>query len=51
MWKSPAMERRVAMARLAAGGRRLAAPKKPKVAKAGPAGVTLKWTAPFKKRE
>jgi uncharacterized protein (DUF1800 family) len=40
------MERRVALARLAAGGRRLSAPKRPKVAKLGPAAVTLRWTAP-----
>src|SRR4051812_49635579 len=41
------MVRRDALARLAAGGKgRLAAPKAPKVASAGPAGVTLRWTAP-----
>jgi uncharacterized protein (DUF1800 family) len=40
------MERRVALARLAAGGRRLAAPKKPKVAKVGSTAVTLRWKAP-----
>ena len=41
------MVRRDAFARLAAGGKgRLAAPKAPKVASVGPAGVTLRWTAP-----
>jgi Protein of unknown function (DUF1501) len=40
------MERRVALARLAAGGRRLAAPKQPKVAKVGSTAVTLRWKAP-----
>jgi uncharacterized protein (DUF1800 family) len=40
------MERRIALARLAAGGRRLAAPKKPKAAKVGSAAVTLRWKAP-----
>src|SRR3954471_3220230 len=46
MWKSPSMERRVALARLAAGGRRLTAPKKPKVAKVGSTAVTLRWKVP-----
>src|SRR3954454_15997649 len=46
MWKSPSMERRVALARLAAGGRRLSAPKKPKVAKVGSTAVTLRWKEP-----
>src|SRR4051812_23601893 len=46
MWKSPSRERRVALARLAAGGRRLSAPKKPKVAKVGSTAVTLRWKAP-----
>ncbi len=41
------MERRVALARLAAGGkRRLSAPQAPKVMSVGPAGVTLRWSAP-----
>src|SRR4051794_27067461 len=41
------MVRRDALARLAAGGKgRLAAPKAPKVASAGPAGGTLRWAAP-----
>src|SRR5262245_30653496 len=41
------MVRRDALARLAAGGKgRLAAPKAPKVANVGPAGVTLRWAAP-----
>jgi uncharacterized protein (DUF1800 family) len=43
------MVRRDALARLAAGGKgRLAAPKAPKVASVGPAGVTLRWAAPRK---
>ena len=43
------MVRRDALARLAVGGKsRLAAPKAPKVASVGPAGVTLRWSAPKK---
>jgi uncharacterized protein (DUF1800 family) len=43
------MVRRDALARLAVGGKsRLAAPKAPKLASVGPAGVTLRWAAPKK---
>ena len=43
------MVRRDALARLAVGGKsRLAAPKAPMLASVGPAGVTLRWTAPKK---
>src|SRR5215467_6111219 len=41
------MDGRAALARLAAGGkRRVAAPRAPRVASAGPTGVTLRWSAP-----
>ena len=45
--KCRAMVRRDALARLAVAGRgRLSAPKAPKVARVGAAGVTLRWSAP-----